>query len=92
MLHRQNIIPHQVVDARKEALAGEEAWKLLTGVSEIIVASGKKCLRFDPRQNSKEEILHQTLGRTGTLRAPTLLVGDRLLVGYNEALYTQFLG
>jgi hypothetical protein len=77
----------RVIDARKEALAGEDAWKLLAEAREIHVARGSKHLTFDPQTNSREDILRQTLGRTGNLRAPTLLVGDRLLVGFNEALY-----
>jgi hypothetical protein len=77
----------RVIDARKEALAGENAWKLLAEAREIHVARGSKHLIFNPQINSREEILQQTLGRTGNLRAPTLLVEDRLLVGFNEALY-----
>ena len=92
MLHRSNLTPKRVVDARKEALAGEEAWRLLAGVQEIVVANGKKHLRLDPGKDGKEEILKQTLGRTGTLRAPALLIGNRLLVGYSETLYAQFIG
>ena len=70
----------------------EEAWRLLAGLKEIIVAKGKTYVRLDPHQNSKEDILKQTLGRSGTLRAPALLLGDRLLVGYSDSLYTQFFG
>jgi len=92
VLHRNNISISRVVDARKEALAGEEAWHLLTRVKEIVVAKGKKYLKLDPHQNSKEEILQQALGRTGTLRAPALLIEDRLLVGYSDALYAHYLG
>lgn len=86
------LIPQQVVDARKGSLAGEAAWPLLAAAGEILVASGKKVLRLDPKITSKEEILDQTLGRSGTLRAPTLRVGDCLLVGYSDALYAQFFG
>lgn len=92
MLHQNNLVPHQIADARKEAMTGEEAWPLLAGVKEIVVAQGKKCLQLDPHHNSKEEILTQVLGRAGTLRAPTLLINDRLLVGYSEALYAHYLG
>ena len=73
-------------------MADEEAWSLLAGVKEIVVAKGKTYVRLDPYQNSKEDILKQTLGRSGTLRAPALLLGDRLLVGYSDGLYTQFFG
>jgi len=92
VLHKNNLAPRRVVDARKEAMAAEGACQLLPGIKEIVVAQGKKYLILDPLQNSKEDILKQMLGRTGSLRAPTLLIGDRLLVGYSDALYAHYIG
>lgn len=89
MLNRHTLTPERVADARKESLAGEEAWKLLAGAREILVAKGKTYQVFDPRTDSKEAILAQALGRTGNLRAPTLRIGDRLLVGFSDSLYSQ---
>ena len=90
MLNRNSIACETVADARKASLAEEEAWQVLAAAREIIVAKGKKRLVFDPRRDSRETILKETLGRSGTLRAPTLRIGDRLLVGYNDKLYAQF--
>ena len=90
MLSRNSIACETVADARKASLAEEEAWQVLAAAREIIVAKGKKRLVFDPRRDSRETILKETLGRSGTLRAPTLRIGDRLLVGYNDELYAQF--
>lgn len=90
MLNRNSIACETVTDARKASLAEEEAWQVLAAAREIIVAKGKKRLVFDPRRDSRETILKETLGRSGTLRAPTLRIGDRLLVGYNDELYAQF--
>ena len=90
MLNRNSIACETVADARKASLAEEEAWLVLYAAREIIVAKGKKRLVFDPRRDSRETILKETLGRSGTLRAPTLRIGDRLLVGYNDELYAQF--
>ena len=81
---------NEVADARKASLAEEEAWQVLAAAREIVVAKGKKHLVFDPRRDSREMILKETLGRSGTLRAPTLRIGDRLLVGYNDDMYAQF--
>jgi hypothetical protein len=89
VLNRHTLPPERVADARKESLAGEEAWKLLAGAREILVAKGKTYQVFDPRTDSKEAILAQALGRTGNLRAPTLRIGDRLLVGFSDSLYSQ---
>ena len=90
MLNRNSIACETVAEARKASLAEEEAWQVLSAAREIIVAKGKKRLGFDPRRDSRETILKETLGRSGTLRAPTLRIGDRLLVGYNDELYAQF--
>ena len=90
MLNRNSIACETVADARKASLAEEEAWQVLAAAREIVVAKGKKRLVFDPRRDSRETILKETLGRSGTLRAPTLRIGDRLLVGYNDELYAQF--
>ena len=90
MLNRNSIACETVADARKASLAEEEAWQVLSAAREIIVAKGKKRLVFDPRRDSRETILKETLGRSGTLRAPTLRIGDRLLVGFNDELYAQF--
>ena len=90
MLNRNSIACETVADARKASLAEEEAWQVLSAAREIIVAKGKKRLVFDPRRDSREAILKETLGRSGTLRAPTLRIGDRLLVGFNDELYAQF--
>ena len=90
MLNRNSIACETVAEARKASLAEEEAWQVLAAAREIIVAKGKKRLVFDPRRDSRETILKETLGRSGTLRAPTLRIGDRLLVGFNDELYAQF--
>ena len=92
MLEQHQILVEHTVDARKEALAGEAAWQLLSQAKEIHVAKGKKVQTFNPRVDSKEAILAVALGRTGNLRAPSLRIGDRLLIGFGEGLYQQFSG
>jgi hypothetical protein len=37
----------------------------------------------------KDSIMQEVLGRSGNLRAPTLLVGTSYYVGYNDALYQE---
>lgn len=79
-------------EARKVKLADEDAWKILAAAKEILVGRGKKTLTYDPKKDPKEDILKACLGRTGNLRAPTLKIGDRLIVGYNDEMYSQHLG
>ncbi len=92
MFDRENIALQTVVEARKQKIEGEEAWQVLSNVTEIVVGRGKKFTLLDPNQDNREEILKLTLGRTGNLRAPTLKIGDRLVVGYNDEMYSQYVG
>lgn len=59
-----------------------------------MVAKGKKILTFDLEADrpSDEEILDLILGRSGTLRAPSLRVGDTFVVGYNAELLGEVFG
>ena len=74
-------------NANKEKLDQEEVERLLVQVKKVKVAKGKKILIFDNLRNEHKQILDSILGRSGTLRSPTLQIGDQLIVGYNEELY-----
>lgn len=76
-------------DARKERLEAEAVWQLLGEANQVLVAKGKKVLTFSPQQDDKAEILSQVMGRSGNLRAPTLRIRDKFVVGYSEALYAE---
>ena len=89
MLQRLNMPIKEVVDARKNTLAGEEAWDLLKTAKQVLVARGKSFQLFDPQTDSKEELLARALGRTGNLRAPTLRINGEIWAGYSESLYAR---
>ena len=74
-------------NANKEKLDQEEVERLLVQVKKVKVAKGKKILTFDNLRNEHKQIPDSILGRSGTLRSPTLQIGDQLIVGYNEELY-----
>jgi arsenate reductase-like glutaredoxin family protein len=63
----------------------QAALDLLDGVTDLFVAKGKKSLHIDLRKErpSDDDLLQLMLGRSGTLRAPTLKSGKRLIVGFN---------
>jgi hypothetical protein len=92
VLEKKTLVPAEVIDARREPLAGEAAWQVLASAREILVATGKQYQVFHPRTDARETILAHALGRTGNLRAPALRIGDRLLVGFSDALYAQLAG
>lgn len=51
-------------------------------------------VEYDARRNPPvvDELLAAMLGPTGNLRAPTLVVGKTLIVGFNEELYRRVFG
>ena len=71
-----------------------EALDLLAGMSSLVVAKGKKVTRVDLRKDRPEDaaLVALKLGPTGNLRAPTLIVGKRVIVGFNDDLYTEVFG
>jgi len=80
------------VNARQEPLEAQKAWDLLADSQKILIASGNKIREYSPQQDKKDEILKIVLGRSGTLRAPTLKIGNTLYIGYNNEMYDQLVG
>ena len=55
---------------------------------------GKNLISFDMTKDAPDDetLAAYLLGPTGNLKAPTLRIGDTLLVGFSEAAYKQVLG
>jgi arsenate reductase-like glutaredoxin family protein len=72
----------------------KEALALLDGANELVAAKGKKVERIDLRKGKpdKATIARLMIGPSGNLRAPTLRVGKRVLVGFDEETYQKVLG
>ncbi len=70
-------------------MSGAEVLELLDGKSKLIVARGKKVTEFDLKHDrpDDDELITVMTGRTGNLRAPTLMVGKTVIVGFNEEIY-----
>lgn len=76
-------------DARKERIEADATWELMCSADSIVVAKGKKVETHVPTEDDREAILKVVLGRSGSLRAPTVQVGNVFYVGYNETLYAD---
>ena len=101
-----NDIPDgEIQNANRAPIQGAEALALLDGVRELLVAKGRKVERFDLVGDRPDDatlsgaivgsytnVTDLLLGRSGKLRAPTMRVGDRLVVGYNQELLEQVFG
>lgn len=70
---------HDAADALEFARAADELW----------VARGKNVRRFDLTEHrpSDEELLKVMTGPTGTLRAPAIRIGKKLLIGFHSDMY-----
>ncbi|RME38422.1 MAG: hypothetical protein D6788_07475 [Planctomycetota bacterium] len=80
----------ETVDA-KARLGAEDALALARSASTVVIAKGKKVVRFAMKKNppTDEELLAHMLGPTGRLRAPTIRKGKTLLVGFHEDVYDE---
>jgi hypothetical protein len=56
------------------------------------VAKGKKVSEFSPGGKAAKDLVDAMLGPTGNLRAPTLVVGKTVLVGFNDEVYSGIFG
>jgi arsenate reductase-like glutaredoxin family protein len=82
------------IDARKVRYGDSDALELVEGKSTLLVAKGKKVTKVDLRKDRPEDaaLVGMMLGPTGNLRAPTLVVGKKVIVGFNEDLYEEVFG
>lgn len=58
----------------------------------IWAAKGKKQVKLKLSEAQDEELTKAMVGPSGNLRAPTLKVGRRMVVGFQEALYREVFG
>ena len=89
VLDTNNLEVEDRTDARKEKLEADAVWDLIGSAEQVVVAKGKSVETFVPAEDDRDAILKAVLGRSGSLRAPTVKTGDVFYVGYNEALYTD---
>jgi len=86
--------PAEVVDAGKNRRGRDEAIRLARSAERVVVGRGNKVLVFDMKNAPPDDntLAAYLLGPTGNLKAPTLRLGNTLLVGFSEAAYQQELG
>ena len=67
---------------------------MVKSASLLLVAKGKNVVEVDLKKDkpSDAEILKLILGPTGNLRAPTIRVGKKLVVGFNDEMYADTFG
>ena len=82
------------MDARKERYEASDLRKLMRGAKSVLVAKGKKSERFDLTEGGDvwKRMTQVAIGPTGNLRAPTLKLGNRWIVGFGEDAWIEELG
>lgn len=75
-------------------LGAEKARELIKSAGRIVVMKGKKVTTFDLKHDkpAEDQMLAAMLGTTGNLRAPTVVHGKTVLVGFNAEIYGEVLG
>jgi arsenate reductase-like glutaredoxin family protein len=83
-----------VVDAKKKTQGQTDALALARAAAQVIVAKGKKVVRFDMKKDRPDDatLLSHLLGPTGNLRAPTVRKGKTLYVGFSDETYRELAG
>lgn len=82
-------IAEQVSAGRK--LGAAEARDLVKGKKRLLVMKGPKVAVFDLVKSPPKdaELLEHLLGTTGNLRAPVVVSGGTVLVGFNADVYAD---
>ena len=83
----------ETVRATKK-LGRDDALAMVRQAQRLVAAKGKKVTAVDLAAGtpSDEALAKLMLGPTGNLRAPTMRVGQTILVGYNEQVFRDALG
>ena len=84
------IEPKDIVLASQK-LGQKDAEDLAAKATKIMVFKGKKITEFSGSNKLDIENIHSMLGPTGNLRAPTLVSGKTVLVGFNEEEFAKVL-
>lgn len=94
-LDRHGIVTEVLEDAKRKVYKQEKAWELAGRVQDIYARKHAKIAHFKvvggQLQGDSQEFLDMVLGPTGNLRAPILLSGNNLLVGFDQDSYEKVL-
>jgi arsenate reductase-like glutaredoxin family protein len=75
--------------ASKVKFQRDEALDIARQAREVVANKGRKLVRVTTADASDDELASIILGRSGTLRAPAIRVGDTLLVGFHAEGYEK---
>ena len=90
-LAKNKVETSESTDAKKHRKGPEEALALAAKADTLFATKGKKvvCLDLKNSKPSKEELLALMIGPSGNLRAPTIVKGKTLLVGFDQQTFSE---
>jgi arsenate reductase-like glutaredoxin family protein len=88
VLDAREIVPQRERNSRKEPFTDAEARQLLARVATVRIARGRKVLEQPAASTTVEDLK----GPSGKVRAPLVVRGKTLLVGFNSEALEEFLG
>ncbi|MCA9064988.1 MAG: hypothetical protein KDA96_18080 [Planctomycetaceae bacterium] len=87
------MVTSEQVDAKKNRLGDDQVLSVLDGMKTLVVAKGKKIVRVDLVKERPDDATLKSLllGPSGNLRAPTIKVGTKIVVGFSEEALSEVL-
>ena len=78
-----------MVNATKVRYGADDLKELFAGATTVVAVKGKKVTVIDMKKDkgAAELLEANALGPTGNLRAPTIRIGQRWLIGFHEDEY-----
>lgn len=73
-------------------LSRKDAASIAKNATRVVVAKGKKVDEFAPAGKAPAALVDAMLGPTGNLRAPCLVAGKTVVVGFNQEVYDSVFG
>jgi|GEM_PF-82428 len=92
-LDEHQVVSSEIVNARKESIEPVAAFAMLAQVDQLHVVRGAKVYDFEITdvEAQRQKLEPFIIGRSGSLRAPTIRVGRTLIVGFEPQLYARVL-
>ena len=91
-LSSKDVDQPEFILASKNKFNREETLNLLKDADTVLVAKGKKLLRFSMKDVDEDALAKAVLGRSGNLRAPAMQVGTSFIVGFHADGYQELFG
>src|SRR5262245_26301597 len=92
-LEREKVAVTAEVNASRNPQGRKDALALAARAKRLVAAKGTRITELDLSASpAPSEILALMLGPTGNLRAPTMVVGDTLYVGFPKGGFPELAG